>query len=265
VRAWRLPALLLLAAAAAGACTEAATDPAAPLSIAFDSLPVPAVVIGDTLRDVEGNVAPLMARAYNTAGDTIGGAPIRYFYVPTDTTAAARAEVQVDSITGIVVASPQARVNATGRLFARVGTLQSADLPLTVVPRPDAMAPADTAADTVRYVPGDSVASESEVATVLVTHDSAGIPVQSYGVGYSLLHGGTTVADSVKLGVRGRSATRALTGTSGVAGPRLRVFAKRGVTAVDSLVLEARVQFQGRPVRGSPDTLVVRLVPQTSR
>ena len=57
--------LAVVLAAVAGSCTEIGTNPATVTALEFDSLPYPAVVTGDTLRDSLGNAAPLSATAFN--------------------------------------------------------------------------------------------------------------------------------------------------------------------------------------------------------
>ncbi|HEY5491467.1 MAG TPA: hypothetical protein VIK25_09800, partial [Gemmatimonadaceae bacterium] len=54
-----------------GSCTNVGTAPNAIVSLAFDTLPYPSVVAGDTLRDSLGRAAPLHALAYNADGNLI--------------------------------------------------------------------------------------------------------------------------------------------------------------------------------------------------
>src|SRR4051812_38951113 len=60
------------------ACSDVSTNPSVAIAIEFDSLPWPAVVAGDTMRDSAGNVVALRAIAFNSKGDTILGAPVRF-------------------------------------------------------------------------------------------------------------------------------------------------------------------------------------------
>lgn len=258
-------AAFLLASAVVTACTDVATGPGGVVSIALDSLPMPSVVAGDTLRDVNGAVTPLRAHAFDVRGDTIPDAPVRYVYIPNDTSAASRNLLQVDSITGIVVAAPDARPNAQGRVAARVGNLPTPTAQITVVPRPDSARAADAAGtDTLRYRAGDSTATSGNVLRVQVLHDStpAPFPVGSYAVTYTVQYAGPSVADSVRLSGDGtHPSTLAFTGSDGVAGRRLRVYAKRQVATADSVVVQARVTYRGVDVRGSPFVMSVQLVP----
>jgi hypothetical protein len=256
---------LALAAVAAFACTDVATGPGGVVSIEFDSLPSQAIVRGDSLRDVNGVAVPLRARAFNVDGEVIPDAPVRYVYVASDTAAAAQSWVQVDSVTGYVVSAADAGVNAQGRLAASVGTLPAEPRVVTVVPRPDTAGPADPAGtDTLRYAAGDSTVTSGNVLEVVVLHDSASTPVQAYTVTYAVDYAAPAVADSVRLSTDGsRPSTRAVTASNGIAGRRLRVYARAGAAAVDSVVVSARVTYLGVDVRGSPVRLSVQLVRNT--
>ena len=69
----RLLSRILAPAVVAGAvlamaCSEAGTGPGGIAAVSFDSLPSPGLVLGDTLRDALGNVAPLSAVAYDVDG-----------------------------------------------------------------------------------------------------------------------------------------------------------------------------------------------------
>ena len=75
--AWRrLAALALVAAAAAAGCSEVNTAADHVAALQFDSLPSPAVVSGDSLRDSVGRAAPLRAIAINGAGTPVVDAAI---------------------------------------------------------------------------------------------------------------------------------------------------------------------------------------------
>ena len=61
-------AIVVAATGGAFACTDISGSSTAVLSIEFDSLPAPAVVIGDTLRDTTGAVVHPVVRAFNFKG-----------------------------------------------------------------------------------------------------------------------------------------------------------------------------------------------------
>ena len=81
---------------AALACGDVSGSSTSVLSIQFDSLAAPSVVVGDTLRDRTGAVIRPTVHAFNFRGDEILPAPVR-FQSPDS-------GVTVDSLTGIVVA-----------------------------------------------------------------------------------------------------------------------------------------------------------------
>src|ERR1700694_4153727 len=117
------PALLSLAAFA---CTDVSGGSSSVLSIQFDSLAAPSVVVGDTLRDTTGAVARPVVHAFNFKGEEIIPAPV-YFLSPDS-------GITVDSATGIVVADSLRSTPA--RIIATVGTLQAIQN-VAVTLRPD--------------------------------------------------------------------------------------------------------------------------------
>ena len=274
----RLALAALASLAAAGACTEVTTDPQAPVSLAFDSLPAPAIVAGDSLRTVDGAAVALTARAFNVDGDEIADAPVTFTVVPPDTTAAARAAVGV-SPEGYVLAADTARAGAaTYRIVAQVGSLQSrptARTSLTVVPRPDSLeAVAPTGVDTVLfYAVPDTTSGGRRAVNVKarVLHDSTPAPV---GVGPYLVRfevKGDSAAPAVLDSVRFINLTRrelttvATTATSGEATARLLAYPKAGATAADSVILVARAWLGASATRALPARLAeVRLVVRLS-
>ena len=68
---------LALALLGSAACSDLTSTPGGPQSLSIDSLPFPAVVVGDTLRDTLGVAAPVTAKVYDGANRVIAGAPVR--------------------------------------------------------------------------------------------------------------------------------------------------------------------------------------------
>ena len=66
-RGGRLAATGGVALALAAACSDVPTDPTEPFSLSA-SLPVPAVVVGDVMRDLNGEPAPVRVTVYNGRG-----------------------------------------------------------------------------------------------------------------------------------------------------------------------------------------------------
>ena len=245
--------VLVAAATAAIACTEVGTDPSVAVSIAFDSLPSPGIVLGDTLRDSAGVVAPLRAFAFNAGGDSIPGAPIEYFAkVGTDT-------LRVDLSTGIVVAdSAFALRSVSVVLFPQVNGIPGPQRTLALTLRPDSIAP-DGEADTLRYSPAaDTGQNVSSAVRAKVLHDSGGtgvaLAVRAWVVHFAIEFGGVTQTDtSIALLVNDQDAPSSIdtTDASGVAGRKVRLHAAPA-SAADSVVVIARATYRGGALRGSP-------------
>src|SRR5215207_951735 len=72
-----LPAAILTAAMLP-ACTDVSSDAGEPFQIAFDTLPSPSVVAGDTMRDTLGRAARLTAEVYNASNDLLTDAEVAF-------------------------------------------------------------------------------------------------------------------------------------------------------------------------------------------
>ena len=161
-------------AAAAAACVR--IDTAGPNGIAsarVDSVP-PSIVIGDSLRDADGKVTVLSAKAFDAAGSEIATVPLRFVYVPSARDSLNRlildSALTVDSLTGAVTAR-SAFTLSQGLVAVRVGDgLQLIDT-LAIVPAPDS-ALTDTAVTApLRYNCADT--SQALSARLFGVTDSA--------------------------------------------------------------------------------------------
>jgi len=145
----------------AGACSDVSGSSTSVLSLQFDSLPFPAVVVGDTLRDTTGAVVRPVVHAFDFKGAEITPAPV-YFLSPDS-------GVTVDSATGIVVGDSLRSTPA--RIIATVGTLQAIQkVSLTLSPF---LAQAVNGVDTLKYSLFDSTLNVSHALTVKLTHGIA--------------------------------------------------------------------------------------------
>lgn len=244
-------AALVAACCAILACTEIDTGPNVPVSMQFDALPFPAVVAGDTLRDTNGLAAPLRALVFNSDNDEISAAAVRY--------AALEPVVTVDSATGIVIAG--AAADTTARVIAFMGDLQSSPLRLSVVRRPDALAPVGTI-DTLRYSVTDTTRNVSDDLEVRLTHrtGTADAPVRDWIVTFAL----ESPADSVRarlLNENQRRSASDTTSSGGMASRRIRLLPAGLTSASDSIVVLARARYRGVDVDGSPVRLVLHVRP----
>jgi hypothetical protein len=218
------------------------------LSLEFDSLPSPSVVVGDSLRDTTGAIAAPVVRAFNYQGEEIPAAAVR-FHAPDP-------GVTVDSITGVIRGDSLRSTPA--RIVASVGSLQALQR-LDVTLRPDAVAAVDDR-DTLQYSLLDTTQNVSAPLTVKLTHGSppADSAVQSYVVSFAVVSGGDPLAAELVNG--GKISVIDTTDANGVAGRAVKI---RPIyfTGVDSVIVNATVKFRGTPISGSPVRLVVVLTP----
>ena len=247
------------------ACGEP-ISPDAPFSLEFERLPVPSIVSGDTLRDIEGNAVPLRATVYDLRGRPIEDAEVSFIVVDTSNS------LTVDPETGYVVASGPGR--GTVRVVASTGSIQSAPQTFEIVAPPTGAAAFGTI-DTLRYSFSNPAQNTSDALEVRVTRDSADAPVPSYLVRFRLATpADTVVARLVDDGAR-RSPidpsgamhvdTTDVSGPrAGVAGRRIRLTPSQSLGAVDSIVVFADVRRRGIHVTGSPVRLVLIVIPRTS-
>jgi hypothetical protein len=246
-----------LAAVTAAACTEVTTDPNSPVAIAFDSLPAPSVVAGDTMRDPEtGAVVPLAAQAFNSHGDSIHGVTFTFF--PRDTGSA------IEIVDGNLLVGKTIRASQAGI----VASLNGLQLPqsIYVVPRPDALVQAtDSVPALVLIVPDGPSNVSKDSLRVRVRHDTttADTVVRSWIVHFEITDSAKTLADSVRLvNDAGIASTVDTTDASGLASRKVRVFAKAGTSTgtTDSVVVFARSSYRGAQLPGSAVRFVLPVV-----
>jgi len=253
----RIKSLLVAAAtvatiAAAAACSDINTDPHSVASIALDTIPFPAVVANDTLRDSLGIARPLHATAYNPQGDPLTGVAITYLV--------ADSGAKVDPATGIVVADT-ARATPV-RIVAEAGGLQTMPDTIYVVPEPDSVV-AVNPADTLAYSLSDSTVNVSKPLTVKVMHRNgiaAAAPVRAWLVSYSIVSPSDTLVAQL-VGDNGRSARVDTTAADGTAGLRVRIRPGRLSAANDSVIVNAMVRILGVPITGAPLRFVLQVKP----
>ncbi len=263
VTARRRTSMLVLSAVTAGtilgtACAEIGLGPNEPAAIELTPLPSPSVVVGDTLRNIDGAVTPLRAIVYNVRGDVIDDATPQYLYAEFNTDSA----LSVDSLTGIVVA----RKLATGdkRLAARIGSTLQVLRPLRIVLRPDSVDGTSVTQILGTSLPDtgrrglDSNSTRALTVTVRNVSGDTVSTVGSWPVRFELISPANptndTTAAAYLIDDQGRASTIDTTDDSGVAGRRVRVRALLFPTgtAVESLVVRAAVTYKGQPLKGSP-------------
>lgn len=241
------------------ACTQVGSDPDAVVAIAFDSLPYPAVIIGDSLRDAAGVATALRATGINTDGDEIPGAV--FTFLPLDAGATVSAERFLTS-TGTDAAAV--------RLIAQASSgLQSRDITLHVTARPDSTAQ-DGTVDTLRYLVPDEPANVSQAIGLIVLSTTTAPPPAARGwiVKYQIEYGGAPVPPTSTtlawlIDETGRRSAEDTTGTDGRVSRRLRLVPTGLTAAADSLIVTATVERYGTPLIGSPVRIAVHVRPQS--
>lgn len=228
-------------------CHKVNTDPEAVASVELLPFASPSVVIGDSLRDTLGTLAPLVAYAYNVQGDIVTDAPIRFRIIDPTT------DISVDSLTGIVTG--HSITSTPIRIIADSRGLQTQPRHITVTYPPDSVA-AINEVDTVLYGFTDIFSQPLQLALWHGT-GSDSIAVSSYLVSFSLSAEPDTLAFLV--GENGTVSVIDTTGNDGIASRRVRIRPIALQSASDSVVVLASVKYRGAPVPGSPVRFVVHI------
>ena len=236
------------------ACNDISGNSDSILSLQFDTLASPSVVVGDTLRDTTGAVVLPTVHAFNYKGGEITSAKI-YFQSPDS-------GVTVDSATGVIVGDSLRSTPA--RIIATVGNLQAIQR-INITLRPDTIVPSN-AVDTINYSLLDSTKNSSNVMSVKLLHGltTADSGVSNYIVSFAIVsQSNPNLADLVN--EAGKLSRVDTTDVSGIAGRKILVHSVNlGTgTAVDSVIVQATARYHGQPVKGSPVRLVVVLQPGT--
>ncbi len=263
VHARRRASVLLVSAviAATGigtACSEVGLGPNEAAAIELNPFPSPSVVVGDTLRNIDGIATPVRARVFNVRGDVIDDATPRYLYADFNIDSA----LAIDSATGIVVAKKL--VSGDKRIAARIGGSLQVLRGIRIVTRPDSVDGTSLTDILGTSLPDtgrrglDSNSTKSLTVTVRHLEAGAVTAVRSWPVRFQLMTPDNptndTMAAAYLVDDQGRASTLDTTDDSGVAGRRVRVRALQFPigTAVESVVVRATVTYKGQPLKGSP-------------
>ncbi len=243
-------ALTAVSAASLLSCTDIPTADNAVLSIEFDSLPSPSVVLGDTIRDSTGKAVPITATVFNFKGAVISGAPVRFHALDRG--------IRMDSVTGFAIGDSVRDIPV--RIAVSVGSLQAIRT-LDVVLRPDTVV-AVNGRDSLSYALLDSTKNVSPALSVRVQHSltSADSVVKSYLVTFTVISpADTLLARLVNEG--GKSSRIDTTDVAGLASRQIRLSPARLTALTDSVIVSATVKYHGANVRGSPVRLVLKVKP----
>lgn len=233
-------------------CTDVSGSSTSVLSIQFDTLPSPSVVVGDTLRDTTGAVIRPVVHAFNFKGAEILPTPV--FFLSPDS------GITVDSVTGIVVGDSLR--SSPARIVATVGRLQAIQK-VNLTLRPDTIF-AKNAFDSLVYSISDTTKDVSPMLTVMLRHgvapnDSA---VPFYIVSFTIVsQPDPLLGELVNDG--GTAAHVDTTDATGIAGRKIRLHPLHlsSATQVDSIVVNATARYHGAVVKGSPVRLVLLFKP----
>ncbi|MBX9929883.1 MAG: hypothetical protein K2X99_13335 [Gemmatimonadaceae bacterium] len=244
------------------ACTSVGADPQAAVAIEFDTLPYPAVVTGDSMRNEVGAATAFAPRAYNVDGARIADATFAYQLLDTGATI---------TPSGVLVA--RGRRDGSLRVVAQINGIQSLPRTVLVARAPSALLATSTLRDTVKYVLPDIAATNSSQAITLrvATSDSAGGVRGAAGwiVRFRTLFRGQPLGtDSTALAVLVDDAFRTsqsdTTGSDGVVSRRLRIRVGLLPSTADSFVVEATTTDRGRNLTGAPARFVIHYRPRTA-
>ncbi len=246
----------------AAACVEIGTSPSEPAAIELSAFPSPSVVIGDTLRDEAGVIAPIRAIVRNVRGDIIANAVVRYLYADVVRDAA----LTIDSLSGVVRALRASTGDA--RIVARAGGSLQVLRVLVVTTRPDSIDGGSQSAslpvftttlpDTGRL---RAVANTTTAFNAVVRHvDSVATVtgVNAWLVRYEVVKPANPTNDTTKavylVDDQGRASAIDTTDGSGNAGRKVRIRAALFPTAVttDSVIVRATATYRGRALKGAP-------------
>lgn len=263
VRARRRASVLLVSAVIAAtsvgtACSEVGLGPNEAAAIELDPFPSPSVVVGDTLRNIDGVATPVRARVFNVRGDLIDDAAPRYLYADFNVDSA----LKIDSATGIVVAKKL--VSGDKRIAARIGGSLQVLRGIRVTTRPDSVDGTSLTDILGTSLPDtgrrglDSNATKALTVTVRHIEAATVTGVRAWPVRFQLLNPANptndTMAPAYLIDDQGRPSTIDTTDDSGVAGRRVRIRALQfpSGAAVESVVVRATVTYKGQPLKGSP-------------
>ena len=236
--------------AAFSSCSEIPTSDSAVLSLTFDSLPAPAVVLGDTLRDTTGTAVPIRATVYNFQGNVIANPPLRF--------QALDRGIRIDSVTGFVIGDSLRATPA--RVAVTVDGLQATSL-LDVTLRPDTIIPVKER-DSLLYSLVDTTKNLSPSLAVRAHHSLTSLDsaVKSYIVSFAI----SSPADpqlAMLVNDAGKESRVDTTDANGEASRKIRLTPARLTSITDSVIVLATVKYRGAHVRGSPARIVLKVQP----
>ncbi|MGQ0650637.1 MAG: hypothetical protein ACT4P7_24110 [Gemmatimonadaceae bacterium] len=256
---------LVLATAGAAACIDITVDSSALGSLEFVPLPYPSIDAGDTLRDANGVAVKLQANVFLADGSLDTKRPVTFLSLDSSVTI---------SSANFLVAKPfkAGTVTDSARLVATVGSLQSQQRRLTVVPRPDSLARGVTVERDTIFYSAPAAATDTSMALLVRVLSKSGTPpvgVPFYIVRYRLFNAANQQVPATDTTLAfflvddlGRVAAADTSDVSGNASRRVRFRIRQGQAPIDSIRVLAQVRRGSRIVPGDSITWVVRVQPK---
>lgn len=265
----------IVAVVAAAACADVGTGPEVPASIELPPFAFPTVVVGDTLRDSLGVVAPIKAIVRNSSGDIIADAKPSYLYADLNRDSA----FLVDTVKGIVVA--RAKVTA-GRLAARIGSSLQVTRPLIATVRPDTALTGPAPASLLVSLLPDTGRTRAEGNTsaelqlfLQNRQGTSSTGVHGWIVSFRLVKPANPTNDTTKavflVDEQLRASVVDTTTPEGSASRRVRVrpasfpVPQGSARVTDTVIVEATARYRGQLVRGAPVRVFVQVVRPASQ
>jgi hypothetical protein len=244
--------LVLLAA-----CLELGGPKDGVVSISNITLPSPAVVAGDVMRDSLGQPAPISIVAFGASGDTLASEPITFIAI--DTTVTVDADGTIHGVT---------RDSVGGRVIAGAGGLQTPPQRVIVTIAPTAVAKGpDTKIQFVNTTPDTSNNSNWSDGLVLTVTGAGTAPAQGFVVSYSIVEMPDAETAGTPTAYIGDDAAKPMprdtTDTKGQASRRVILRQSAVATSIrdgsrsDTVVVRATVKYLGADVPGSPVQFIV--------
>jgi hypothetical protein len=242
-----------IVAVIAAACIDLSMDPDEIVAIELAEFAWPSIVAGDTLRDVNGAVAPLVARLFDGNGDVVEG-PVEFLV--------ARPGARI--IGGDRLVADDTTTGAIGILASTPG-IQSVIREIQIVAAPRSLVVNGVVTPLRWVVPDDPGTNTSQPVGVRVIA-AADSGVRSWIVTFQLEAGGRVIAQNdtsqiFLVGDNGRPSYVDTTDASGAASRRVRLRILPGLVAPDSAIVTIRASYKGQPLPGSPVRLVLPISP----
>ena len=247
-RAGAVPLTFLAGAIFIAACVDIPTGANDVLSVEFDPLPSPSVIVGDSLRDSLGVARPITFRAFNFSGDEIAN--------PVGTFSTQDRGIRVDATKGFVIGDS---VRSTARIFAEISGLRSS-VTLAVSYRPDAVVGSNDR-DSLSYSLTDTANISNGIGVKVLHGAGTDSAVTSYLVSFRILSPPDTAFAKLVNDAGARSSVDTTDG-AGVARRRIKLDVTRITSLTDSVIVQATVKYRGVNVRGSPTRLVLKVKPK---